>query len=128
MLRHGPAGCVAIVLLLGCAACSKDDLSTEQLSAVVDAKRPTLGACYDAALEKHPHKEEVQLEAVIHIEPSGGVSKVELDGENPLPGLDACLREAIGSWKFPKAPDATSTSLPLIFRPEVVQKPSDEVP
>jgi hypothetical protein len=95
------------------------DLSTEQLSRVVEAQQPGLKRCYDAALEKHPYKQQMQLQAIIHIEPSGEVDSVEIEGTGGLPGMSACLRKAIGAWRFPKARDATHTSLPLVFKPEV---------
>lgn len=106
-------------------ACGGGDLSTEQLSAVVEKEQPTLKACYDEALAKHPLKDEVRMEAVLRITPGGKVASVELDPPPPLPGLSTCLNDAIGRWTFPSAEKTTSTSLPLIFRPEVVQKPID---
>ena len=112
------------VLLLGAACGSKaQDLSTEQLSRVVDANRPSLEACYDAALETHPYKREMRMRAVIEVEPSGKVKKVELD-EGGLPGMPKCIEAAILKWQFPQAPDPTHAELPIVFQPEVVeQKP-----
>lgn len=107
-------------LALALAACGGGarDLSTEELNAVVERERPSLKTCYDAALEKHPYREVLRLNAVIRVAPDGSVSAVELDEEG-LPGMGDCLRKAIGGWAFPKAEAPTSTSLPLIFRPEV---------
>jgi hypothetical protein len=100
-------------------ACRKpQDLSTEQLAAAVDAQRPSLKQCYDSALSKTPYKQEMRMQAVIHVQPSGAVSGVELTGGGGLPGMSDCIRAAIGRWRFPKAKDATDTSLPLIFKPE----------
>jgi hypothetical protein len=104
------------------AACGKDrDLSTEQLSRVVEANRPALKVCYDAALEKYPTKREMHFDAVLHIAPSGQVTSVELPEQSGLPGMQDCLRAAIMRWQFPKAQAETATSLPLVFRPEVVK-------
>jgi hypothetical protein len=111
--------------LLVLAACGGGDLTTEQLSAVVEKEQPTLKVCYDEALAKHPLKDEVRMEAMLSITPGGKVDSVELDPPPPLPGLSTCLHDAIGRWRFPQAEKATSTSLPLIFRPEVVHKPID---
>jgi len=97
-----------------------DDLSTDQLSAVVTAQQPTLKRCYDAALERAPSAQELRMDAEIAIAPSGRVSSVEIDeGEVSLPGLGTCLRDAIRTWKFPQARETTHTALPLIFKPEV---------
>jgi len=97
-----------------------EDLSTDQLSVVVTAQQPTLKRCYDAALERAPSAQELRMDAEIAIAPSGRVSSVEIDeGEVSLPGLATCLRDAIRSWKFPQAREATHTGLPLIFKPEV---------
>ncbi len=111
-----------LLLLSGALACRDgeiQDLSTEQLSSVVVAQQPSLERCYDAALEKTPYKHAMELQAVIHIEPSGEVDSVQIEGSGGLPGMSVCLRSAIQKWRFPKAPDATHTSLPLHFKPEV---------
>lgn len=108
-----------VCALWACGGGEVQDLSTEQLSRVVEQQRPGLKRCYDAALEKHPYKQQMELEAIIHIEPSGKVDSVEIEGSGGLPGMSACLRSAIGAWRFPQARDATHTSLPLVFKPEV---------
>lgn len=97
------------------------DIPEAELSRVVAANRESLKICYDAALERSPYKHEIRIQATIHIEPSGQVSKIELDQEG-LPGLGKCLRAAIARWSFPKAEDATHTALPIILQPEVVKK------
>ena len=91
--------------LLAAVACGgpKQDLSEQQLSAAVDAQRPSLERCYQSA-------------------PTGAVSGVELEGQGGLPGMSPCIKQAISAWRFPEAKDATHTSLPLIFKPQV-QKP-----
>jgi hypothetical protein len=121
--RWQPWRFVAWVALLFGAACGPkpQDLSTEQLSRVVDDNRPSLKACYDAALEAHPYKREMRMRAVIEVEPSGKVKKVELD-EGGLPGMPKCIEAAITKWKFPEAPDPTQAELPIVFQPEVVKQ------
>lgn len=98
-------------------------LSTEQLEAVVEEGQPGLSECYNAALAEHPLKEEVRFTAEIRIAATGTVESVEFDQQPPIPGLGTCLRDTIGRWRFPQAEKATGTTLPLIFNPEVVQKP-----
>jgi hypothetical protein len=122
--RAGSCRLAAVLAWAGLAACNagRHDLSTEQLARAVDAQRPALKRCYDAALEQHPYKQEMRIEAIIHIAPSGKVSAVELEGGGGLPGMNACLRQAILTWTFPRAEDPTDTSLPLIFKPEVVKQ------
>ena len=110
----------AVALGLGCGA-KPQDLSTEQLTRVVDDNQPSLKACYDAALESHPYKREMRMRAVIEVEPSGKVASVKLD-EGGLPGMPKCIEAAIAAWKFPKAPDATHAELPIVFQPEVVKQ------
>lgn len=111
-----------LLVLSGALACRSGevrDLSTAQLSGVVVAQQPSLERCYDAALEKTPYKQPMELQAIIHIEPSGEVDSVQIEGSGGLPGMSACLRSAIEKWRFPEAPDATHTSLPLHFKPEI---------
>ena len=120
----------ALVSWTAIAGCGGEpaDLTTEQLSKVVTAQQPTLERCYDAELERQPTARELRIDAVIHIEPSGRVSSVGLD-PGASPPLQACLRDAIKRWQFPRAAAPTETSLPLIFRPQVVPSGphSDEV-
>ena len=118
-LGRAIARALAAAWLLGACGGEPRDLSTAQLAAVVEARRPTLKACYDAALERHPYTQEMRLDAVIEIAPSGRVRSVELEGGGGLPGMAACIRKAIGSWEFPRAEDPTHTSLPVIFKPEI---------
>ena len=114
-------------LLTGCAS-EAQDLSTEQLSKVVAANRDSLQGCYQAALERTPYKSEVRMTANIFIQPSGAVRKVEVDKDG-LKGMPECIEQAIAKWVFPKAPDETATTLPLVFNPEVVKQPRlDELP
>ena len=104
------------------AACGREpaDLSTEQLTQVVDAQRPTLKVCYDAELERLPTARELRLDSEIHIAPSGRVSSVEIEQGEASAGLVSCLRATIARWQFPRAKEPTHTSLPLVFKPEVV--------
>jgi hypothetical protein len=114
---------LALWLLVLTSSCGGEpsDLSTDQLARVVREQQPTLKRCYDAALERAPTREELRLNAEIHIAASGRVTSVQIDeGEISMPGLHTCLQSAIEAWKFPQAKDATHTSLPLIFKPEVV--------
>ena len=97
------------------------DLSAVQLSAVIDAARPALQKCYQDALDKSPRTNELRFQAVIHVEPSGEVSSLELDLKDS-PTLSDCVGGIIGHLTFPKAEVATHASLPLIFRPEVVKE------
>jgi hypothetical protein len=103
------------------AACGKShDLSTDQLSRVIDAHRPELKVCYDAALAKYPLNQDIHMQAILDIAPSGQVKSVELEKGTGLPGMQDCVRAQIVTWQFPPAPDPTATSLPLVFKPEVV--------
>jgi hypothetical protein len=111
---------VALLLVVSTACKGKpNDLSTEQLSRVVEAQRPGLKRCYDTALEANPYKQEMRMQAVIHVAASGRVSSVKLQGGGGLPGMADCIRTAIRAWQFPSAKDPTDTSLPLIFHPEI---------
>jgi hypothetical protein len=114
---------VAFALCAALAACGgePDDLSTEQLARVVAAQQPTLKVCYDAELERAPSSITVQFDAALHIAPSGRVSSVEFERGAASEPMLSCLRNAIARWTFPRAEEPTHTSLPLIFKPEVVR-------
>jgi hypothetical protein len=112
--------CASIVF--GCQGRPVADLSEAQLSRVVDERRPTLESCYNAALEKTAYKNEVRMAAIIHVAPDGSVASVEVEGTG-LPGMPACVHDAIKTWRFPTATDATHTRLPIVFSPQVVQRP-----
>lgn len=111
--------CLVCVVLVGCQGQAKD-LSATQLSAVIDAARPALQTCYQEALDKSPRSDELRLQAVIHVEAGGDVSSLELDLKD-APALSDCIGRVIGGLKFPVAEASTHASLPLVFRPEVVE-------
>ena len=107
-------------------ACQQEgkDLTVEQLSKVIDAARPSLQKCYQDALDKSPRSDELKFQAVIHVEPSGEVSSLEVDLKD-APTLSDCVGGVIGGLKFPTAEVATHASLPLVFRPEVAAADSE---
>jgi hypothetical protein len=110
-------------------ACGKpQDLSVEQLSAVVDRERATLKPCYDTALKDNPYRQEMRMQAVIHVAPSGKVSGVEIAPGSGLPGMPKCIEQTIAGWKFPIAKDETHASLPLVFKPELVPSGVPDLP
>ena len=120
--------------LLGCgvalAACRPEpvhDLSSAQLSSVVQVHQPALHACYEIALTKNPYRQEMRMDAVLDIAPDGRVLSVALEGGGGLPGLNTCITDEIKGWRFPKAKDPTATKLPLIFRPEVKQQRGPDI-
>lgn len=110
-----------IVILTGSAACKPKggDLTTQQLSEVVGREQPSLAPCYQAGLDRTPYEHEFKVEAKLSIRPDGSVSQVELD-QNGLQGMGPCLEKTILGWKFPQAKAETYASLPIVFRPKVV--------
>jgi hypothetical protein len=122
------ASALVVPALFAAGACggAKRDLSEQQLSVAVAAQQPSLERCYQSALETSPYRQEIRMDAAIHIAPSGKVTAVDLDGSGGLPGMSPCLKQAIMSWRFPEAKDATHTSLPLIFKPQVTKAQPDQ--
>jgi hypothetical protein len=106
--------------LSACRPKQGEDLSVAQLSAVVAGEQDSLTPCYQTGLEKNPYPHEFRIQAVLEIRADGQVSKVELD-QTGLPGVGPCLEKAIRGWKFPRAKAATRASLPIVFKPKVVQ-------
>jgi hypothetical protein len=118
-LRIAAGACALALWFAGCNSAPAHDLSIQQLSVAVDAQRPSLKHCYDEALKATPYKNDMRVEAVLHIAPSGKVASVEFESGKGLPGMEKCLRDEIKRWQFPTAKDPTATSLPLIFHPEI---------
>ena len=108
---------IACLFALTASCGGGQDLTAEQLSAVVNEGRPALEECYQRSLDKSPKKDELRVQVIIHVEPSGAVSKVGLNLSDD-PALSDCVRGAIAAMRFPKAEVGTQASLPLIFRPE----------
>lgn len=117
-----------LTLMLAGTACKKSggDLSTQQLSEVVAREQPSLEPCYQAGLDNTPYEHEFRIEAKLAINPDGTVSGVELD-QNGLQGMGPCIDKTIRGWRFPQAEAATHASLPLIFRPKVVERLPDNI-
>jgi len=119
-------GALALMLAVGACRKSGGDLTTHQLSEVVAREQPTLEPCYQAGLDNTPYEHEFRIEAKLSINPDGSVSNVELD-QNGLQGMGPCIDKTIRGWRFPQAKAATHASLPLIFRPKVVDRLPDNV-
>lgn len=118
----------ALGLAVAASGCRKGggDLSTQQLSNVVAREQPSLEPCYQAGLERTPYEHEFRIEAKLSIKPDGSVTKVELD-QTGLQGMGPCIEQTIRGWRFPEAKAETHASLPLIFRPKVVESLPDNV-
>ena len=118
-----------LALALAAPGCKKSgtDLTTEQLTEVVAREQPTLEPCYQAGLERTPYEHEFRIETKLSIRPDGTVERVELD-QTGLQGMGPCLEQTIRGWRFPQATASTHASLPLIFRPKVVESLPDNVP
>lgn len=119
---------VLLGLVAANSSCRKGggELSTDQLSEVVAREQPSLEPCYQQGLERTPYEHEFRIETKLTIKPDGSVAKVELD-QNGLQGMGPCLEQAIRGWQFPQAKASTYASLPLIFRPKVVENIPDGV-
>jgi hypothetical protein len=119
---------LSVLALMSAGGCRKSggDLTTQQLSEVVAREQPTLEPCYQAGLERTPYEHEFRIEAKLSVNPDGTVSNVELD-QTGLQGMGPCIEKTIRGWRFPQAKAATHASLPLIFRPKVVQSLPDNI-
>jgi hypothetical protein len=117
-----------LVLLGACSRSSSGELTTEQLTATVAREQPSLEPCYQDGLDRTPYEHEFRIESTLVIKPDGSVSKVKLD-QNGLQGMGPCLEKVIRGWRFPTAKSSTHASLPLIFRPKVVESiPEGAIP
>jgi hypothetical protein len=104
-------------VMAACKPSAGADLSVPQLHDVVAREQPTLTPCYQRALDQKPYKQDIQMQAIIHVRKTGHVAKVSV-GDEGLPGMKACVEKAIMSWQFPEAAKDTHASLPIVFRPE----------
>ena len=77
-------------------------LEQSQISRVVTAHMPALNACYSDSLELDPELNGWVVARFI-ISPSGGVSKAELVGEEPV-GADLadCVLDELSAMVFPE--------------------------
>jgi hypothetical protein len=94
-----------------------DQLSADELSKVIMTKRLDLQRCYSTALRVAYGAPSVALDLEIQIGPSGTVTNVSAtDG---LPGMKECIVQAVNSWRFPRAREATATRFPVKFAPGI---------
>jgi hypothetical protein len=116
-------GTLCALLTSATSACKPSagkDLSVPELHEVVAREQPTLTPCYQRALDQKAGKQDIRMQAIIHVRKNGQVAKVSVDDEG-LPGMKACVEKAIMLWRFPEAAKDTHASLPIIFSPEVKQ-------
>jgi serine/threonine-protein kinase len=96
-------------------ATGPDQLSADELSKVVMTKRLDLQRCYSTALRVAYGAPSVALDLEIQIAPSGIVTNVSMT--EGLPGMKECIVQAVNSWRFPRAREATVTRFPVKFVP-----------
>jgi TonB family protein len=74
-------------------------------------------ACYERALKRRP---DIGGKLVLRftLTPAGTVASVEVE-EDTLgdPEVTACVRAAIGLWRFPAPPRKVEVSFPFVFQP-----------
>jgi len=117
--------CLLLVALTVACGDRGQDLSVQQLTAVVASQQATLKPCYQAALDKQPDSQEFRIQATIHVLKSGEVDTVELE-RGGLPNVGSCVEKTVKTWKFPPAERDTYATLPIIFRPTI--EPMQEAP
>ncbi|HVK64157.1 MAG TPA: AgmX/PglI C-terminal domain-containing protein, partial [Polyangium sp.] len=107
----GPAG--------GAQAAGAGQLSTGEISGVVEANRPLVKRrCWQPALDatKGMGGSSARVSASIVIGPSGTVQLVSASGaEKDYPGLSSCIAARIKGWKFPASGGSTPVNIPFVF-------------
>jgi len=91
-------------------------LTSEQLSAVVNNGRKHLQRCYETALRGSNSTETVRLDVDIEVSPNGNVTSVHTAGKG-LPGMEECITRTVKMWRFPMSGEATQTHFPVVFQP-----------
>jgi hypothetical protein len=68
--------------------------------AALDRVTPRIRACYENTLKRHP-RAAASVTARLRVDIGGAVSVTSLSGAGSWPGLDECLRDALGAMSYP---------------------------
>lgn len=92
----------------------QDELSADQLRAVIVRERPAVNRCWETELRRIGQAAEVRLDVDLTIGGSGTVTNVQTRGQT-VGGLSECIERSVRRWRFPAVSGQTRTSFPLIF-------------
>lgn len=92
----------------------QDELSADQLRAVIVRERPAVNRCWETELRRIGQAAEVRLDVDLTIGGSGTVTNVQTRGQT-IGGLSECIERSVRRWRFPPVSGQTRTSFPLIF-------------
>lgn len=105
-------------------------LSSEQLAHVLQSHDRELQRCYEEAIvgmlmqtgaDAPQRIEPMRLDLRFEVEAVGSVRNVHVDG-SAGPELKRCMVDCIAAWRFPRSAVPTQVRLPVIFRPNIVQR------
>lgn len=89
-------------------------LDATQISAVVRRSQSRAQRCYETAATMNGRAPDMRLSVSLAINPSGGVSSVEIDGAD-FGGTIACVRRTVMTWQFPASTAGGHTTFSLVF-------------
>lgn len=92
-------------------------LTSEQVSATVEANRDALQRCYDAWLTRHPLRGStmIAVEVSLAIAPDGGSERLSLRGLDDQAPLATCLEAELSRWQFPHSQLGADVHVPLVL-------------
>jgi hypothetical protein len=115
--------------LAACATGAKAEENRQTIRQVVKSNIKDIERCYLETIDRRPGAEGKLVAAWI-IMPDGSVADARIKSKDPrLEGIDECILQEVGSWKFAKNPNAEELDVegyPFYFSENGSYRPLEE--
>ncbi len=91
-------------------------VSETQIAEVVRKNKQSITLCYERVLKRDNQLKSARIDVDVRIGLSGGVTKVNVNGEYANAEIGTCISQAIKRWHFPAQDSEYGTSFPLLLQ------------
>ncbi len=99
------------------------------ITSVINNNRADIKNCYQRALQEDNSLTHGRITVTVAIETWGQVKNVEIQGPPQFQSLEPCIKERVGLWSFPQAPEEYRTQFVYVFQGKIgplERRPTDE--
>jgi hypothetical protein len=124
-----PSGAVTPPRATSAAAVERAPPAHAGITRVINDNRADIKKCYQQALLEDNTLTHGTMTVTVAIETSGRVKNVEIQGPPQFQSLEPCIKERIGLWSFPQAPEEYGTQFVYVFQGKIgplERRPTDE--
>ncbi len=90
--------------------------SAADIIRVINGNRADIKKCHQHAFLEDNRLTHGKITVTVKVETSGQVKNVEIQGTPQFQSLEPCIKERIGRWSFPQAPEEYGTEFVYVFQ------------